>query len=121
MISLILSSLASLRHAAYPCCPYHEDCVSAVNSYEAMEKVKAQPDNLEFAILKIEGLLPQATLEELHQWLLNRIGVHSTTVKISASQKSAGFVFEKRCSKDSLTKDLERDFPELDFKMLQYN
>src|SRR4030095_9043948 len=114
VFGILLSSLALIRHAA-PCGLCHEDYLSAVYSYEAAEKAKAKPDQLEFTVLKIEGPLAQATLGRLHQWLQKRKGIDSTTVKISAPQKSAGFVFEKRYSKDSLTADLERDFSELDF------
>src|SRR5262245_44325229 len=118
VFGIFLSSLLLIHSAAYPCGLCREDYFSSVYSYEAVERAKANPDTLEFMVLKIEGPLPEATLRRLNRWLQKRKGVDATTVKISAHQKSVGFIFEKRFSKDFLMGDLERAFPALNFEVL---
>lgn len=103
--------------SAYPCGLCYEDNRAAVYSYEAMEKVKADPDRFEFVVIKVQGALPKKTAGLLTQWLLEREGVDPQTVKISALQKSIGFVLEKTCSKEELISDLSKDF-ELGFRIL---
>lgn len=105
---------------ALPCGLCHEDDRAAVYSYEAVQKVKADPARLEFAVFKIVGPLPKATVERLTQWLGARPGVDSGTVKISITQKSMGFVLEKSVSKEALIEGLRKDFPELKVHALTY-
>jgi hypothetical protein len=104
------------------CCGLcHEDNRSAVYSYEAAEKAKAQPDKLEFAIFKVTGPLDPATAQKIQQWLVGKKGIDATTVKVSTSQKSMGFVMEKSISKDGLITELESGFPGFKFHSLKYN
>lgn len=99
----------------------HEDNRSAVYSYEAVQKAKAQPDKLEFAVFKIIGPLDAATAQKLQQWLQSKKGIDAATVKISTAQKSMGFVMEKSISKESLIAELESGFSSLQFHPLKYN
>ncbi|MCC7343814.1 MAG: hypothetical protein IT573_02670 [Deltaproteobacteria bacterium] len=107
--------------AARPCGLCHEDDRSAVYSYEAVQKVKADPARLEFAVFKVVGPLPKATLDRLTQWLGARPGVDAATIKISATQKSMGFVWERSGSKPALIADLAKAFPELKVHALVYD
>ncbi|MCC6272080.1 MAG: hypothetical protein IT572_01315 [Deltaproteobacteria bacterium] len=107
--------------AARPCGLCHEDDRSAVYSYEAVQKVKADPARLEFAVFKIVGPLPKATVDGLTQWLSARPGVDAATIKISATQKSMGFVWERAGSKAALIADLAKAFPELKVHALVYD
>ena len=102
----------------YACGLCYEDNRAAVYSYEAMEKVKAAPDRLEFLVIKVKGPLPQETVRLLTLWLTGREGVDPQTVKVSALQKSIGFVFEKAYSKTKLIDDLSKDFEGRGFQIL---
>lgn len=106
---------------AFPCGLCHEDDRSAVYSYEAVQKTKAQPDKLEFAVFKVIGPLPASTIEKLNAWLKAQKGVDPSTLKISAQQKSIGFVFEKAFSKEVLIGNLQKNFPELQVHILKYD
>jgi hypothetical protein len=120
-IGLCLFALGLAPRAALPCGLCHEDDRSAVYSYEAVQKVKAEPARLEFAVFKIVGPLPKATVERLTQWLGTQPGVDPATIKISATQKSMGFVWERVRSKEALLVDLSREFPELKVHALTYD
>ncbi|MFO1462596.1 MAG: hypothetical protein U1F66_02390 [bacterium] len=98
----------------------HEDDRSAVYSYAAVQKVKADPARLEFAVFKIIGPLPKDTVERLNRWLAARKGIDPATIKISSSQKSMGFVWEKAGSKEALLADLQKEFPDLKAHALSY-
>ncbi len=89
----------------------HEDARAAVYSYEAIQKVKENPDKLEFVVLKVKGTFSQDIVDSLREWLSQKNGVDPTTIKISTFQKSIGFVFEKNRSKEKLVSDLTQDFP----------
>ncbi|HKY64483.1 MAG TPA: hypothetical protein VJR29_13825 [bacterium] len=119
-LSLSMLGLALFPRVAMPCGLCHEDDRSAVYSYEAVQKAKADPARLEFAVFKIIGPLPKSTVERLTQWLSSRPGVDPSTVKISATQKSMGLVWERARSKDAMLADLARDFPELKVHALVY-
>lgn len=116
----MVTAVLVFDRAGWPCGLCHEDNRAAVYSYEAMEKVKANPDKLEFVVVKIKGPLPQQNIEHLIQWLSERVGVDPPTVKISSLQKSIGFVFEKAHSKEKLIADLSKDFTDLIFQILRY-
>jgi hypothetical protein len=107
--------------AVFACGLCHEDDRSAVYSYEAVQKAKAQPDKLEFVVLKVTGALPSPTVDLLSQWLKARAGVDPETVKISAAQKSIGLVMKRTRSKETLAGDLQKDFQGLRFHVLPYN
>ena len=117
--SLVLFfALAVLQSArAFPCGLCREDARAAVYSYEAMQKVTAEPERLEFVVLKITGAVSQKTAGQISQWLTERSGIDPDTVKISTFQKSAGFVLEKKDSKEELVSDLSEDFAGLFFKI----
>ena len=118
--TLIMALWALLMPAsnASPCGLCREDNRAAVYSYEADQKVKADPERLEFVVLKVTGPLPRETVASLISWLAERGGVDSSTLKVSASQKSIGFVFEKKYSKEALILDLAKNFPPLSFRPL---
>lgn len=119
LAAMLLSTV--LFRPVYACGLCHEDDRAAVYSYAADQKAKAQPDQLEFAVLKVVGPLPASTVQHLTSWLGARKGVDPSTIKISAPQKSIGFVFEKTESKDSLLADLNKQFPELKIHFLKYD
>jgi hypothetical protein len=103
------------------CCGLcHEDDRAAVYSYEAVQKAKAQPDKLEFAVFKISGPLDPAATQKLQQWLQSKNGIDAGTIKVSTVQKSMGFVMEKSLSKASLIAELESAFPGFQFHALSY-
>ncbi|HEX5035518.1 MAG TPA: hypothetical protein VFW62_13640 [bacterium] len=120
-LALSVLGFALFPRAVWPCGLCHEDDRSAVYSYEAVQKVKADPAQLEFAIFKISGPLPKSTVERLTQWLSSRPGIDPSTIKISSTQKSMGFVWERARSKAALLADLGRDFPELTVHALAYS
>jgi hypothetical protein len=107
--------------AAYPCGLCREDDRSAVYSYEAVQKAKAQPDKLEFVVLKVAGVLSAPITDKLAQWLKARPGVDPETVKISTAQKSIGLILEKSQSKEALVGELQNEFPGLRFHVVPYN
>ncbi|HKX12371.1 MAG TPA: hypothetical protein VJP40_04395 [bacterium] len=109
-----------LPRMALPCGLCHEDNRAAVYSYEAMKKVKADPQRLEFAVFKLTGPLPKAGIERLQLWLGQRPGIDKETIKISSQQKSMGFVWEKSHSKPDLILELQRQFPDLKVHSLVY-
>lgn len=121
LLLLPLFALSLMPRTAKPCGLCHEDDRAAVYSYESVQKVKADPTHLEFAVFKIIGPLPKATVDRLTQWLSARPGVDKTTIKISTTQKSMGFVWEKAVSKDALLGDLNKEFPELKIHALSYD
>ena len=106
-------------NSAYPCGLCREDNRAAVYSYEALQRVKAHPDELEFVVIKMTGSLSAKTVDNLGQWLSWRRGVEATTLKISSLQKSMGFVYEKKTQdKQILLMELQETFPDLSFKIL---
>jgi len=119
-LAALVTAMAVVPAVARPCGLCREDDRSAVYSYQAIQKVKANPELLEFAVFKVLGPLPPETVPRLTQWLQARPGVDSETVKISTSQHSMGFVWKKSGSKDTLIADLRRDFPELQVHVRHY-
>jgi len=107
--------------AAWPCNYCKNDNRSAVYSYEAIRKVEAHPDKLEFAVLKIKGKLSPDAADGIQKWLMRRPGVDAATVKISSLQKSIGFVFEKSKNLDALVADLTKYFTPLRFEALDFD
>ena len=120
--TLIMALWALLMPAsnASPCGLCREDNRAAVYSYEADQKVTADPERLEFVVLKIKGPLPRETVASLMKWLAGRGGVDPSTVRVSAFQKSIGFVLEKKYSKEALVLDLAKNFPLLSFRPIDY-
>ncbi|HSA59112.1 MAG TPA: hypothetical protein VLJ37_05445 [bacterium] len=106
--------------SAYPCGLCREDNRAAVYTWEAAQKVAAAPDKLEFVVLKVLGPLPQKRADEIASWLAQRAGVDPSTVKVSAFQKSVGFVFEKSRDKAGLVSEMKKSFPELSLHILTY-
>lgn len=106
---------------AYPCGLCYEDNRAAVYSYEAVQKVKANPDKFEFIVLKIKGKLSQETADQIRRWLSERGEIDPTTVKVSTLQKSIGFVADKSFPKNSLLDELSRAFSPLTFELLPYD
>lgn len=105
---------------ASPCSLCHEDNRAAVYSWDAAQKVAAAPDKLEFVVLKALGPLPQSTADAITAWLKMRAGVDPATVKVSALQKSIGFVFENSKDKEALVSDMAKAFPALSLHVLKY-
>jgi hypothetical protein len=106
--------------SAWPCGLCHEDNRAAVYSWEAAQKVAAAPERLEFVVLKLLGPLPPKRADETAAWLKTRAGVDPATVKVSALQKSAGFVFERAGDKAALLSAMKQAFPELSLHVLRY-
>ncbi len=103
---------------AWPCGLCREDNRAAVYSYEATQKVAADPKALEFVVLKVKGPLPSKTAEDLIRRLSERQGVDASTVKVSTLQKSIGFVFVKVHGIENLVADLSEGFPHLVFSVV---
>lgn len=97
-----------------------EDDRSAVYNHEAMEKVRTNPDRLEFVVLKVQGSLRQDLPTTLETWLKKQEGVDPSTIKISVPQKSIGFVLDKKYSKEKLAVNLKKAFPQLSFHIHDY-
>lgn len=116
----VLWVLLTQVSSAYPCGLCDEDNRAAVYSWEAEQKVAAAPDKLEFVVLKVSGPLPQRRADEIAAWLALRAGVDPATVRVSAFQKSIGFVFEKSGDEAGLVSEMKKAFPELSLHILKY-
>ena len=123
IISLITvwETLVAVPQEGTTCGICYEDDRSAVYSFEAAQKAKADPEHFEFVILKVRGNLDDKAALKVVRWLMKRNGVTANTVKISTPQKSIGFLFEKRANLNHLIESMKQTFSPLNFHLRTYS
>jgi len=117
---LFLGSFVFLETNTWACNRCYEDARSAVYSYTAVKKAQTDPENFEFLVFKINGVLTEPLLKNLTLYLKKRPDADPDTVKISTHQNSMGFLHKKTVPLENLVKNLHQAFPQLKFQFIPY-
>lgn len=110
MIALVWPSVV------FACGVCDKDDLAAVYDHAAAEKVKANAQHLEYAVIKITGDLTPERAQAITTWLSSHREVDASTIKISVAQRTIGLVISRNLNKHALVRDLGKNFHHLEFE-----
>lgn len=119
VLMAMLSLLASAR-PAIACGSCEEDDRASVYDHAIMHKALADPQRLEFIVIKVIGEWNAKMAKQVEQVLQRRPEVDATSIKMSLSQHTIGVIFKRDFDRDALIEALQQQFPRMQFALRNY-
>lgn len=119
LLVVMLSLLASAR-PAMACGSCEEDDRASVYDHAIMHKALADPQRLEFVVIKVIGEWNAKMAQQVEQVLQRRPELDPTTIRISLSQHTIGAIFKRDYDRLALIEALQQQFPRLQLTLRNY-
>lgn len=119
LLAVVLGLLASARPAA-ACGSCEEDDRASVYDHAIMQKALADPQRLEFIVIKVIGEWNAKVAQQVEQVLQRRPELDPTTITTSLSQHTIGVIFKRNYDRVALIEAVQQQFPRVQLTLRHY-
>lgn len=121
IVLMMVLGLSLSARPAIACGSCEEDDRASVYDHALMSKAMANPQRLEFLVIKVVGAWTDAAARAVTQFLQHRPDVDPTGIKTLLSPQTIGMIFRRQFDRMKLTDALTQQFPRLRFDIRPYD